>query len=272
MTFAARGVTVELGGRVVLQDVTLELDPGSVVAVVGGDGAGKSTLLRCFVGEARPARGSVTRPDQRDVGYMPSTSGTWRDLTVDENLAFVARVFGVTGATFDERRDRRLAQAGLTEARDRLVRDLSGGMRQKLGFCLAMIHDPALLVLDEPTTGVDPVSRVDLWRMIAGAAARGAAVVMATTYLDEAERASSVLVLDEGVPLLSGPPHHVIATAGPVEAVVHPRDAAQAWRRGRAFHQRGGVDPPGEDPARVAPDLEDVVIAAMLDRRHGGRG
>jgi ABC-2 type transport system ATP-binding protein len=266
VTFAARGVSVELGGRVALRDVTVEIDPGAVVAVVGGDGAGKSTLLRCINGEVRPTRGQIERPDKALIGYMPSTSGTWRDLTVDENLEFVARVFAIPPEVLRGRRERQLERSGLATARDRLARHLSGGMRQKLGFCLATIHDPQLLVLDEPTTGVDPVSRVELWRMIAQAAADGAAVIMTTTYLDEAERASDVVVLDDGRALLSGPPSEVIARAGTIVEVEHPSDAEQAWRRGRVFHQSSSAE--GADVGvAIHPDLEDVVIAAMVRER-----
>jgi ABC-2 type transport system ATP-binding protein len=270
MRYAAHDVTVEIAGTPVVRGVTLVAEPGTVFAVVGGDGAGKSTLLRCFTGERVPVRGSIERPDPENVGYMPSTSGTWRDLTVDENLEFVARVFGVPAAVFAERRARLLERAGLVGAHDRLAGELSGGMRQKLGLCLAAVHAPPLLVLDEPTTGVDPVSRVELWRMIAQAVADGAAVIMATTYLDEAERATRLLVLDDGVPLLVGTPTSVLAGSGAVVALDRPTDAARAWRRGRTFHE-WRPDGPDDVGTVVRPDLEDTVIAAMLAAREGGR-
>jgi ABC-2 type transport system ATP-binding protein len=267
VTFAARNVRVDFHGAAALCDVGVLLERGAVAAVVGGDGAGKSTLLRCFTGEVQPSQGHVERPDKQLIGYMPSTSGTWRDLTVAENIEFVARVFGLRAAVVNARGGQLLEQAGLAGARDRLARHLSGGMRQKLGFCLAMVHAPQLLVLDEPTTGVDPVSRVVLWRMIAQAAADGAAVLMATTYLDEAERASTVLVLDDGVQLLSGSPAALLAQASTVVQTDRPRNPMLAWRRGRVFHEWRPDGAVANDSA-TRPDLEDVVIAAMLERRH----
>jgi ABC-2 type transport system ATP-binding protein len=265
VTFGVHDLTVAFGATVAVRAVSLEATPGSIVAVVGGDGAGKTTLLRSFVGEVRPDRGWVDRPAKEQVGYMPSSSGTWGDLTVDQNVEFVGRSYGVAAGVLRERRDRRLADAGLTDAHDRLARDLSGGMRQKLGFCLAMIHEPAMLVLDEPSTGVDPVSRVELWRMIAEAAAAGAAVLMATTYLDEAERASRVLVLDDGVALLGGAPADLL-WRGSGTVVTTRTPSGRAWRRGRGYHAWAPDGPgPGEEP--VTPDLEDVVIAAMLEAR-----
>ncbi len=254
MTFGARNVTVSFGQVTALRDVSLEVPAGAVTALVGGDGAGKSTLLRCLVGLIVPQQGSVERPPKRQVGYMCSSSGTWHDLTVDENVAFVAGAYGAPP------RPDLLERAGLADVGGRLAGQLSGGMRHKLGFVLAMQHDPELLVLDEPSTGLDPVSRVELWRMIAGAAAGGTAVVMSTTYLDEAERASSLLVLDAGRAVLAGRPDEVVAkTPGRVVEVEHPSDRARAWRRGRVFHEwlpdESRVDPP---------DLEDAIIVEML--------
>jgi ABC-2 type transport system ATP-binding protein len=274
MSFTARDVTVELAGTVALRDIDVDVRPGSITAVVGGDGAGKTTLLRCFAGEMRPTRGTVTVPEKSRLGYLPSTSGTWRDLTVDEHLDLIARVFRVDRSTMPERRTRLLDQAGLVDARDRLAGDLSGGMRKKLGFCLAILHDPVLLVLDEASTGVDAVSRLELWQLIADAAARGAAVLMATTYLDEAERAERVLVLDDGVPLALGAPEAIVAEhAERIVETDRPRDARLAWRRGRTFHE---WRPTGDlDGARLADaDLEDAVISAILNRarRDGDEG
>ena len=179
---------------------------GQVTAVVGGDGAGKTTLLRCLAGAQAPGSGRVSRPDVRRIGYLPASSGLYPDLTVAENLAFRAAAYGLTAARAREQVAEYLDRAGLTAARDRLVGQLSGGMRQKLGMIAAMVHRPQLLVLDEPSTGVDPVSRSDLWWLIARAAAAGSAVVLSTSYLDEAERAGLVLALDAGRELATGTP------------------------------------------------------------------
>jgi ABC-2 type transport system ATP-binding protein len=265
MTFGVTGVSVRFGSTVALDDVTFAAPAGVVSVVVGGDGAGKTTLLGCFTGAVQPASGRVDRPAKRMVGVMPSTSGTWRDLTVDENIAFVAKAYGMRGDRLRRKRDELLDKTGLEQAADRLAGRLSGGMRQKLGFLLAILHEPAFLVLDEPTTGVDPVSRVELWRLISEAAAGGAAVAMATTYLDEAERASAVLVLDAGHALASGTTDEVIASLpGTIAVVERPRDPRRAWRRGRVFHE---WRPAGAPEADGAIDLEDAVIAAMLHRR-----
>ncbi|MGY4645800.1 ABC transporter ATP-binding protein [Cellulomonas sp. URHB0016] len=263
-TWGLQGVTVRYGRTTALDDVSLAAPSGAVVALVGGDGAGKTTLLRAFAGALRPETGAVTSPPLAETGFMPTTSGVWRELTVDENVSFVAAAYGVRGAELRRRRDALLTTAGLERVGGRLAGHLSGGMRQKLAFCLAMLHQPRLLVLDEPSTGVDPVSRVDLWRMISQAAAQGAAVAMATTYLDEAERASSVLVLDAGRVLLSGPPADVVAQApGAVFRTERPTVRERAWRRGREYRE-WSPDPTSNLGTRLVLDLEDAVISASL--------
>jgi ABC-2 type transport system ATP-binding protein len=268
MSFGVRDVSVRFGSATALANVTFTAPPGSVSAVVGGDGAGKTTLLGCLTGAIQPASGRVERPAKRLLGVMPSTSGTWRDLTVEENIDFVARAYGITGDQLRQKRTQLLARAGLDHARDRLAGQLSGGMRQKLGFLLAILHEPTLLVLDEPTTGVDPVSRVELWGMISETAAAGAAVAMATTYLDEAERASTVLVLDAGHALASGTADDVIhSLPGTISVVDQPDNPRRAWRRGRVYHEWHPAGGASSEPVDVHADLEDTVIAEMLQRR-----
>jgi ABC-2 type transport system ATP-binding protein len=267
MSFGLSDVSVRYGATVALEKVTFAAQAGVVSAVVGGDGAGKTTLLGCLTGAVQPTSGRVDRPDKREVGVMPATSGTWHDLTVDENIDFVARAYRISGDELRQRRSRLLEKAGLAQAHDRLAEQLSGGMRQKLGFVLAILHQPTLIVVDEPTTGVDPVSRVELWRMISEAAAGGAAVAMSTTYLDEAERASTVLVLDSGRALVSGTSDEVIGSLpGVITASDRPDDPRRAWRRGRAYHEWHPT-PPTRPEQTVTADLEDVVIAEMLQRR-----
>lgn len=272
MSWGLTGVTVRYGagaGAVTaLDDVTLEAPEGAVVGVVGGDGAGKTTLLRALVREVVPTTGSVRAPRAVEIGYLPASSGSWADLSVQENLEFVGRSFGIGRAALAGRGGELLARAGLDHVRGRLARQLSGGMRRKLGFCLAMVAEPRLLVLDEPSTGVDPVSRVDLWRLVSQAAAAGTAVVMSTTYLDEAERCATLLMLDEGHTVAVGTPADALAAMpGVVTATTTPVHPARAWRRGREHHEWW---PPGETPAGgrpVPPDLEDVAIVATLARR-----
>lgn len=280
MSFGVRGLDRDFGGVAALRGVDLDVAVGSIVAVVGGDGAGKTTLLRCLVGRLSPTDGEVRRPDRDHTGYMPSMSGTWRDLTVGENIDFAADAYDLTNALRRRRRDELLAASGLADAVDRQAGKLSGGMRQKLGFVLAVLHEPQLLVLDEPSTGVDPVSRVELWRLIAAAAASGAAVVMATTYLDEAERASRIVVLDDGRVIANGTRSEVMAsTPGYITAPSVATCAERAWRRGeeiREWHPKSSGGAPGSDSGSVvAPadlEFEDVVIARLLDERVSREG
>jgi ABC-2 type transport system ATP-binding protein len=269
-TWGCRGLGVRYGDTVALEDVSLEVPAGTVAAVVGGDGAGKTTLLRALAGTVRPTAGTVRRPDRRRLGYVSAGPGVWTDLTVDENLSFAGRAYGLEAAELGRRIDRLLERTGLADARDRLAGRLSGGMRQKLALAMAVAHEPDLIILDEPTTGVDPVSRAELWRLLAASAAGGAAVVVATTYLDEAERAASVLVLDRGRALLAGTPDEVLAaTPGVVvEGMGRPRGVL-SWRRGarwRAWSPDGSV-PAGTSPATL--DLEDAVIVAQLGQEEG---
>ncbi|MCL2455372.1 MAG: ABC transporter ATP-binding protein [Micrococcales bacterium] len=279
MTWGVEGLVVRLGATRAVDGVDLVAEPGRVVAVVGGDGAGKTTLLRALVGGVRPTAGQVRAPERCRTGFMPTAAGVWRDLTVDQNIDFVAAAYGVTGPLLDRRRAALFEVTGLGAARSRLGSQLSGGMRQKLAFGLATLHRPELLVLDEPTTGVDPLSRGDLWRMISRSAYDGAAVVLSTTYLDEAERAAHVLVLADGRPLLAGTPTEVVrATPGTVVRLDGEMPGITTWRRG---HERHGWLPPdgpagtstdsgqgvaGVLPTKVEPDLEDAVIAASLAR------
>ena len=270
MTFGVQAVRVRFGDELALDDVSVTLSAGTIAAVVGGDGAGKTTLLRTIVREIAPESGSVTVPAKSAIGFLPASVGSWAALTVTQNLDFVGGAYGLTGGELRARREQLLAAAGLTAAADRLASQLSGGMRRKLGFCLAMIHRPALLVLDEPSTGVDPVSRVELWRLVSEAAADGAAVVLSTTYLDEAERAGLLVALDAGRVLAQGDYDAIRAGfRGVVTCSSDPVRRPWSWRRGRQRHEYW---PEGDAPralSRVDPDLEDIVIALSLAARAG---
>ncbi|MBU1493934.1 MAG: ABC transporter ATP-binding protein [Actinobacteria bacterium] len=265
MTWGVADLTVVFDGRKALDAVTLHARPTVVTSVVGGDGAGKTTLLRILAGMPIPHSGTVTVPEKRRIGYVPATGGVFADLTVAENLEFSGSVYGVadpaaTAAPLLER-------TGLAPFTGRLAGDLSGGMRRKLSVISKMLHRPDLLILDEPTTGIDPVSRSDLWRLIAAAATGGAGVVVASAYLDESERASSVLVLNEGRTVVAGTPGEVKASMpGAVVDVESPADPTRAWRRGRLWREWL----PDAPPSGVLPDLEDVVIVAALAET-GGR-
>jgi ABC-2 type transport system ATP-binding protein len=269
-------VTVGFGERMALRDVSLEIPEGRVTGVVGGDGAGKTTLLRCLAGALAPDSGTVRRPVARRIGYLASSSGTYPDLTVEENLAFAATAYGVPVTQAGERVAEYLERTGLAAARDRLAGNLSGGMRQKLGVIRAMVHRPDLLVLDEPTTGVDPVSRADLWWLIAHAATAGAAVVLATAYLDEAERASWLLALDEGRTLAEGTPDEIAASVpGAIRSTRNrPEGEAsrRAWRRGARWRvwTPPGVGIAGPVAETIRPDLHDAVTVAALAHELAG--
>jgi ABC-2 type transport system ATP-binding protein len=265
--WGAEAVSVRFGSLRALDQVSVGVRSGQVTAVVGGDGAGKTTLLRCVAGALAPSGGAVRRPGAQRIGYQPSSTGVYDDLSVAENLEFRSAVFGITGAAASRRVGEYLERTGLAATRDRLAGQLSGGMRRKLGVIAAMLPEPELLVLDEPTTGVDPVSRADLWWLIARAAAGGAAVLMSTTYLDEAARAAHVLVLDAGRTLAAGTPAEIVASVPGTIAVVAGRpdgvdERRRAWRRAgtwRVWH------PPGfPAPEPVPPDLQDAVCVAAL--------
>jgi len=209
VTWGARDLTVRFGRTVALDAVSLDVPAGAVTAVVGGDGAGKTTLLRALAGGVSPSAGHVSTPPRRDVGFSSAGGGIYADLTVDENLAFAGSAYGLRGTRLRERADALVVATGLDDARDRLAERLSGGMRRKLAFAAAVIHEPRLLILDEPTTGIDPVSRHDIWDLISGVTQRDAAVVFSTTYMDEAARAARVLVLHEGRTLAAGTPAEI---------------------------------------------------------------
>jgi ABC-2 type transport system ATP-binding protein len=270
------GLSVTYGKTKALQDVSVWVPPRRVTAVVGGDGSGKSTLLRALAGLAPPSSGEVHSPGRDRIGFVSAQGGAYRDLTVDENLAFSGRSYGMASDALRERTELLLARTGLTEARYRLGGRLSGGMRQKLGVAMALLHEPPLLILDEPTTGVDPVSRVEVWRLISGAAAAGTAVLLSTTYIDEAERAAWVCVLDRGRALLAGTPDEVVDTvAGHIcsIAVNGSRPACECWRDGaswRMYVPAGGQPPTGA--ALVEARLDDAVIAAALGLTGESRG
>ena len=164
-----------------------------------------------------------------------------------------------------------IERAGLTVATDRPAGALSGGMRRKLATSMALIHRPRLVILDEPSTGVDPVSRIDLWRMISESAAAGSAVIMSTTYLDEAERAAELLVLDEGRTLAQGSYAAVRAGfTGIITSSPHPVRREWSWRRGHERHEywpEDSTERPPSGATTVDPDLEDIVISLSLRRQ-----
>jgi ABC-2 type transport system ATP-binding protein len=273
--WGTEAASVRYGRRLALDRVSFRADPGLVSAVVGGDGAGRSTLLRCLAGALAVTSGRVRLPPALRIGYLSASSGVYPDLSVAENLEFRAAAYRVPAGQARRVSHELLERVGLAPAADRLAGQLSGGMRQKLGVIAAMLHQPDLLVLDEPTTGIDPVSRADLWWLMARAAAGGAAVVLATSYLDEAERATSVLALSSGRELAHGTPAQIVASIPGALRASGQRPAGQAalraWRRSGRWRvwEPAGL-PAGAVP--VAPDLQDAVTVATLARELAAAG
>ncbi len=196
--------------------LSFDVQPGEIFGLVGPDGAGKTTALRMLAGVLSPDSGSAIvaghdvklDPEgaKHDLSYMPQRFGLYEDLTVDENIRFYADLFSVSRKEREERSARLLAAAGFAEFRCRLAGNLSGGMKQKLGLVCALIHTPRVILLDEPTNGVDPVSRRDFWRILYSLAAQGVAVLTSTSYLDEAERCHRVGLMFHGGLLFCDPP------------------------------------------------------------------
>jgi ABC-2 type transport system ATP-binding protein len=205
---AVAGLTKRFGPEAAIEDVTFDVKSGEIFGLIGPDGAGKTTILRLISGVMAPDAGAVivagadvvAQPESvRDrVSYMPQRFGLYEDLTVDENIRFFAEVFAVPGRTREERAARLLSASGMMAFRKRLAGQLSGGMKQKLGLACALVHAPRIVLLDEPTTGVDPVSRREFWEILYGLRSQGVTMLISTAYFDEAERCDRLALLDSG--------------------------------------------------------------------------
>lgn len=194
-----------------LEGSSLSFAPASVSSIIGDGASAKDAILALLNRRRRPTQGKVSGlPGSAQIGYMPSDSGTWPNLSVAENLRFVAKIFG----HYDDARAQQLLKAAdLDRFTDRLARNLSGGMRKKLGVIMAALSEPQLLVLDEPTTGVDPDSRTAILALIKAEAARGATVVVATTYIDEAEDSNQIILTLGSRVMTTGTAKQLIACA-----------------------------------------------------------
>jgi ABC-2 type transport system ATP-binding protein len=199
-------VVKTFGSLRALDDVTFQVDEGETFGLIGPNGSGKTTLIRLLLGLIRPNSGSVhvlgrTMPDRRvarSIGYMTQSSALYSELSVRENLAFFGRLYGLSGRRLDERLRETLALVDL-EDRDRApVQTLSGGMRQRVSLGCALIHQPRLLFLDEPTVGIDPELRVTFWDYFARLTAQGVTIVVSTHILDEAQRCRRLALLRFG--------------------------------------------------------------------------
>jgi ABC-2 type transport system ATP-binding protein len=204
----ASALTKRFGAISAIENLSFSVARGEIFGLVGPDGAGKTTVMRMLAGVMRPDGGAITLDGidvvreaelaKRHLSYMPQRFGLYEDLTVDENIRFYADLFEVPVKLRDERARRLLAASGMEPFRRRLAGQLSGGMKQKLGLTCALVHAPRAVLLDEPTTGVDPVSRRDFWRILYSLLAEGVTIVIATAYLDEAERCHRLALLDRG--------------------------------------------------------------------------
>lgn len=291
----AENLTRRFGELVAVRDLSLEVAEGEVFALVGPDGAGKTTTMRMLCGLMDPSQGRAViagldvsqHPDavKDQIGYMAQKFGLYGDLTVEENLAFYADLFGIFGA---ERRDlgaRLLQMTRMEPFRKRLAANLSGGMKQKLALMCTLLHKPRVLFLDEPTNGVDPVSRRDFWAILYELVGDGLTVVLTTAYLDEAERANRVALIHQGRLIRCAPPEQLRASLREAcYSVTAPdRHAAREMLEGKPGVL--AVQPSGADLhlfldetkgsiealravapfeyCRIAPSLEDVFIALV---------
>jgi ABC-2 type transport system ATP-binding protein len=212
----AVGLRRAFGATRALDGLSLTVDPGEMVALLGPDGAGKTTAMRLLAGVVRADSGTarltgidvIRQPEaaRARLGYVPQRFSLYGELTVLENLRFLAEVRGLGGQAWRDRAEEMLRFVGLEDFRDRRARALSGGMRQKLGLAAALIHEPKVLLLDEPTGGVDPLARQGFWRLLVRLLRQGVAILISTPYMDEAARCTRVGFLHRGRMLVEGTP------------------------------------------------------------------
>ena len=210
-------------------DVSFQVERGDIFGFVGSDGAGKSTLLRMMATMVNPSSGKILINgldvvSQRSkvktiIGYMPQRFGLYQDLTVSENFDFFMDIFGISGPERKKRRERYLGFSNLLPFVDRLAGNLSGGMKQKLGLACVLVHEPQVLILDEPTNGVDPVSRQEFWEILAEMKRGGMTILISTAYLDEGEKCDYLAIMHRS---------RILDTATPAEIRSHFTDLEEA--------------------------------------------
>ncbi len=214
----ARQVSKRYGKTMALSETSFRIEEGHIMGLVGSDGAGKTTLLRMMATMMPPTTGAIQVAGldvvkdktqvKKVIGYMPQRFGLYQDLTVLENLDFFMDVFGIVGSERSRRRERYLGFSNLLPFLDRKAGDLSGGMKQKLGLACVLVHQPRVLILDEPTNGVDPVSRKEFWDIIAEMKGEGMTILVSTAYLDEGEKCDRLILMHNS---------RVLAEASPAE-------------------------------------------------------
>jgi drug efflux transport system ATP-binding protein len=297
----AEGLTKSFPGVRAVDNLSFDVRAGEIFGLVGPDGAGKTTTLRILAGIMPPNAGTamvggadvVRDPEgaKHLLSYMPQRFGLYEDLTVDENIRFYADLFGVGKAERNMRSAELLRAAGMSEFRTRMAGKLSGGMKQKLGLVCALIHRPKVILLDEPTTGVDPVSRRDFWRILYELIAEGVAILTSTAYLDEAERCHRVALIHQGRLLFADTPsnlkrklgkavlsvtspeprrvHAALVGAEGISSLVLTGDGVHivvddAARRIHEFRERlAKVNVPFDAMQQTVPSIEDLFVDAV---------
>jgi ABC-2 type transport system ATP-binding protein len=266
------GLTRRFPGVRAVNGLSFDVSVGEIFGLVGPDGSGKTTTLRMLAGILPPDAGAVNvagcdvvrdpESAKHALSYMPQRFGLYEDLTVNENIRFYADLFGVRKKERESRSTQLLKAAGMSEFSKRMAGKLSGGMKQKLGLVCALIHRPKVLLLDEPTTGVDPVSRRDFWRILYELSAKGVAILTSTAYLDEAERCHRVALMHQGKLLFSDTPANLKSMLG--KSVLSVTSAEPRRLRTELEHAEGissllltgdGVHVVVDDAARRIPEF-----------------
>jgi ABC-2 type transport system ATP-binding protein len=239
------GVSRQFGALTAVDNLSFEVGRGEVFGLLGPDGAGKTTTLRMLCGLLDPTAGELSidgldvsshLDEVKDrIGYMAQRFGLYVDLTVEENMMFYADLFGLDRAVRDPLMDRLLAMTRMDEFRSRPAGKLSGGMKQKLALMCTLLHKPAVLMLDEPTNGVDPLSRRDFWKILNSLVEDGLTVLVTTAYLDEAERCGRLGLMYAGRLIRTGTPDELRAAVRPLCYTVQTpaRREAHAWLQGK---------------------------------------
>lgn len=204
----ARQLTKRFGDFTAVDAISFEVSKGEIFGFLGANGAGKTTAMRMLCGLSKPTSGEATvagfdvnrHPEEikKNIGYMSQKFSLYDDLTVYENIRFYAGIYGLSDKAIRERSEKLLHELQLTPERDKLVKSLPLGWKQKLAFSIAIIHDPAIVFLDEPTGGVDPLTRREFWEMMYASAASGTTIFVTTHYMDEAEYCNRVSIMVDG--------------------------------------------------------------------------
>lgn len=276
-----RAVTRRFGAAVAVDRLSLDVPKGEIFALVGPDGAGKTTLMRLICGALEIDDGSLrvdgvdvaaqTAQVQAGIGYMPQRFSLYPDLSVIENLQFYGDIFDVAAERFEQRATELLGDFSLAPFRERLAEELSGGMKQKLALACTLIHRPSTILLDEPTAGVDPVSRREFWRILYNVNRSGTTIFVSTQYMDEAERANRVALMMAGTVVTAGTPADLKGQLrGEVVEIACDRQRA-ARRALRADKNVRSVEIFGEslhalvdNAERAIPDLQRQLEAAQI--------